>query len=74
MEVDLLRKYCVWTRWVEEEVLGGRLLDGSKARSVCVFEGAGTTGGRMGDGTRTSRVCTRDLGEGTNQPRGEMVA
>ena len=52
---DLLRKYCVWTRWIEEEVLAGRLLDGSRARSICVFEGGGVSG-----------VCERDVIEEFN--------
>jgi hypothetical protein len=31
-------RYIVWTRFVEREILSGRLLDGSKAEGVCVFE------------------------------------
>lgn len=73
VEGGLLRKYCSWTRWIEEEVLGGRLLDGSKARSVCVFEGSPMTEDPMWEGTKTSRVCERDLGEGMNQPMGELI-
>lgn len=31
-------RYIVWTRFVEREILSGRLLDGSKAEGSCLFE------------------------------------
>lgn len=49
VESVLLRKYCVWTRWVEEEVLGGRLLDGSRARRGCVFDDDVVQAGSVGE-------------------------
>ena len=69
-EIDKKKeKYCTWTRFVEREVLGGRLLDGSAARSVCIFVDEGSDGsespktGSRPSSTLDSSNCPRSRDE-----------
>lgn len=45
------QKYYVWTRWVEREILAGRLLDGSRPSSACVTKEKKVGGSTIAPGT-----------------------
>lgn len=56
-------RYCIWTKFVEAEVTAGRLLDGSLARSACVFEDGSESTGSSSPGMESGASSIFEVGE-----------